>query len=162
MPIINTHSNRGRHLEKLIDLSNGRGVQLERMGLMVQYLPGGKSIVKKGPVDYGGTVIGSGRAIWFDAKMCESPTRFPLNNEDHLPRHQKDFLTRQGQAGAISGLLIEASHSDLGMIFWLPWQAVRSLADPSMTWEAVTHLGIDVGNSDAVIDWMKIVEFYRR
>ncbi|SCV20695.1 Protein of unknown function [Bacillus cereus] len=92
--------------EKLINLANE------------MYLRGGVALINKRPtpvkvfvlsgfyeakstVDYGG--VYKGRAITFEAKSTENPTRFDLKN---IAQHQLDYLEKTEKMGAICFFLI--------------------------------------------------------
>lgn len=105
-----SHANRGKHLEKLIDMTN------------LQYRNSGRADVRKVPtpvniksingktvtgylsagewVDYVG--VGDGRALVFDAKET-SVDRFPLNK---LHEHQFELLRSWWEKGATAFLVV--------------------------------------------------------
>lgn len=124
-----------------------RGTTLERLVMSDQALPGcpvvlanvkqaarriggGEVVAVKGPVDFMGTVNGTGRSIVFDAKECALP-RFDCSL-DKLSQHQCDALIRHGTAMAVSGLLI--LHTTTEKLYWLGWHRLVTRL-PSYTWE---------------------------
>jgi hypothetical protein len=138
----------GKSLELIV--SNGGGViEWTKVPNGVQYLPGGKTIPKKSPVDFIGTVIGTGRAVFCDAKQDADKTAFDAKR-DHLKPHQVAELIRHGRAGAISGLLIESTAH--GRLHWLPWVRLVNW-QPTYRWEDV----LDLGPSNAAINWRWVI-----
>lgn len=111
-----SHANRGKHLERLIDITNR------------QYRHAGRATVHKIPtpvqitsrngryvsgklgsgelVDYIG--MSNGRAIAFDAKQTAG-TSFPLGN---IQPHQFDFLERWHDHDGIAFLIVHFSKKD--------------------------------------------------
>jgi hypothetical protein len=140
----------GKVLEALIlNSRSGYGVELEHVPNGVQFIGGGKTIPKKSPVDFGGSVVGTGRAVWLDAKECHKAGSFDAS-DDKLKRHQVDLLIRQGRAGAIAGLLIRCSTTE--RLHWLDW---RLLVDrrPTYPWGELP----DVGDAKAYrVDWAAV------
>lgn len=141
-------SNRGRALETTIIASQGRFIRVRKMTAGVIWkrsaaakLGGSPVIPIKGPVDYVGTVCGIGRSICFDGKMCKLANYFPVGKRDHFTPEQRDYLIEQGQAGAIAGLLIEATA--LKKFFWLAWDNLPPQHVSSIQWtdERLIYLG---------------------
>ena len=144
--------NRGRSFERIIDASQGVDVCLSRVAQAAKWV-GPKVIAQRGPVDYTGTIVGPGRAICFDAKMCDLATRYPVGNLDHLPAHQRQYLILHGEAGALSGVLIWATKR--AGYFWLPWHALRELNGvASVPWE--TPALINIGPDSRTVDFRRI------
>jgi hypothetical protein len=125
-------ANRGRSLETAIVTSQARTIVLDHHGQEAKRLPGGRMVAKRGPVDFTGTVCANGLSIRFDAKKCDLVHRFPIGNLDHFPAHQRVSLIRHGEAGAIAGLLVEATA--LGEFRWLGWRAIAAITAPSLPW----------------------------
>lgn len=123
---------RGRPLETTVIASQGRFIRVRKMSAATRWLRGGKQIVMKGPVDYVGTVCKVGRSICFDAKMCDLAQSFPIGNREHFPAHQRDYLIEQGEAGAVAGLLIEATA--IRKLLWLNWNHLRNDLRKSILW----------------------------
>jgi len=109
-------ANRGRRLQDLLDIVCE---QYKRKGLAqinpvpVPYkrvggLKGPRWIgvyAGKSTVDYVGITAG-GRAVAFDAKQSDKPTRVDLS-ESHFPQHQRDFLAWYDRAGHAAFLVVE-------------------------------------------------------
>lgn len=120
--------NRGKYFEDWIDQSNAI------------YQTKGKAIIKKIPtpwqvqrkynmykksyeiayaypskstVDFGGTA--NKQSIWFDAKVTQLKSRFPLKN---IHEHQIDYLKAVNEQGGKAFLLI---HSEYLKKTWLLW-----------------------------------------
>lgn len=133
--MIATHANRGRSLETTVIASQCGVVALERMPTAARLIRG-KWTPMKSPVDYIGTVCGTGRAIMFDAKQSALATRFKVGDRDHIPEHQRQFLLRQSYAGAIAGLLIEATDQRIRKYFWLHARYLGANYNiPSIPWD---------------------------
>jgi hypothetical protein len=129
----------GRHLEALVIASNCRsnGATLVKVPNGVRWLPGGKTIPVKSPVDFSGTLDG-GRHIVFDAKECALPDYFEVNAAK-VAAHQIAELVRHGQQGAVAGLLIEATAH--GTLHWLNWTRLVD-CPPSLRWDAIPVVGL--------------------
>jgi hypothetical protein len=141
--------NHGKCFESVIIASQRDLLRLDRVEQAAKRIGGGKMVPVRGPVDFVGTVCGYGRAIVLDAKMCDLAGRYPVGNRDHLPEHQRFYLIRHGEAGAIAGVLIWATA--VGRYFWLDWHALKGLRDtPSIPWNfpMLTDLGSDKFNVD--------------
>lgn len=126
-----SHANRGRHLERLIDITNR------------QYRHAGRATIHKIPtpvqitsrngryvsgklgsgelVDYIG--MSNGRAIAFDAKQT-ADTSFPLGN---LQPHQFDFLERWHDHDGIAFLIVHFSKKD--EYYYLPFKHLKKWKD---------------------------------
>lgn len=141
-------ANRGKSLEAVVLASQGEAVRLVKFPQAARWV-GARLQPIKGPVDYGGTVVADGRAIFFDAKECASKRTFSLH-ESHVPRHQKEFIWMMGSAGAVAGLLIEAT--ELGQYFWLDWHHV--FTEPGVKWESETMTAL--GDSKFAVPFKKI------
>ena len=82
---------------------------------------------KPSTVDFDGTLPG-GRSIYFEAKQCKLPDRFPL---DKLEQHQYDYLEKAHRFGSIGFLLIEFTvHRTVYLLpfktlerYWHRWKA---------------------------------------
>lgn len=132
----------GRGLETTIISSQRNVVCLEKIPTSMKFLPGGKQIPIKGPVDFIGEVRQTGRAIHFDAKQNGDRNGFYIHK--YLEPHQEAHLNRHGSAGAICGLLMEATHPDVAAFFWMDWRDVsRVWLSPQrrVDWSAMLRLG---------------------
>jgi penicillin-binding protein-related factor A (putative recombinase) len=125
---------KGSSLEAIVLASQGNVIAVTKMMAGARFIGKGRFIHQKGVVDFVGTVCGSGRAICFDAKQCDVKGRYPVGNRDHLASHQVDYLIRQGRAGAVSGLIVEATHASLAAFFWCDWDVLVA-NEPSMKWD---------------------------
>ncbi|PER24625.1 Holliday junction resolvase RecU [Bacillus cereus] len=122
--------NRGMAFEKLINLSNE---MYQREGVaLINKRPTPVKVLKskggrvlsgyyeaKSTVDYDG--VYKGRAIAFEAKSTENPTRFDLKN---IAQHQLDYLEKAEQMGAICFFLIEFSKDK--SVFVVPLSVIQS------------------------------------
>lgn len=81
---------------------------------MVHKIP--EDIRRKNPVDFGGTLAPSGRAVWFDAKETRA-RHFRL---DLLAHHQGRHLAAHHANGAAAGMALRCPAG----CFWLPWEAI--------------------------------------
>jgi hypothetical protein len=135
MKLAKSPANRGKVLESTIVASVAGLIVLDHHGHEAKRLPGGRMVAKRGMVDFTGTIRPHGRGIRFDAKTCGLVRSFPIGNVDHFPRHQRDNLIRHGEAGAVAGLLVEATA--LGEFRWLGWQNIDDIKTPSLAWDDV-------------------------
>ncbi len=87
-----------------------------------KYIGGGKMIHQKTACDFAGTVRENGRSFVCDFKVCGLPKVFYF--KDHLSEHQRIELINHGKAGAIAGLLIEATARR--EIRWASWQQIET------------------------------------
>lgn len=128
----------GKRLETLLLKSPHVGVELVRHPNGVQWLPGGRTVPKRGPVDFSGVFTGTGRAIYFDTKECEGVNVLTTSTST-LPEHQRLELIRLGHAGALAGLLCLRTRTD--ELYWADW---RLLIDdrPSIRWDVMHKIGL--------------------
>ena len=156
-----TFANRGRSLEAVViaSQSDSRGpvLRLDKFPTSSKRIAGGKIIQLKSPVDFIGEVFGSGRAVHLDCKQCDSPNRFPIGNVDHFPAHQREWLIRHGTAGAIAGLVVEATHENQGKFYWMDWRAMH-WNTASITW---AEFALDRGNLRCLGDNLHTIQFRR-
>jgi hypothetical protein len=119
-------------LERLIEMGSPL-VSVRKMNAEAIRIPGGKVIAKRGPCDFWGVVVGSGRAIVLDAKSCDQATRFPIGNVTHFPDHQRRELVLAGRSGAVAGLLVAGTHEKVAALYWISWQDAQT-RDKSIPW----------------------------
>ncbi|PFH75058.1 Holliday junction resolvase RecU [Bacillus nitratireducens] len=122
--------NRGMAFEKLINLANEM-YQREGLALINKRPTPVKVLESKGgcvlngfyeaksTVDYDG--VYKGRAIAFEAKSTENPTRFDLKN---IAQHQLDYLEKAERMGAICFFLIEFSKDK--SVFLVPLSVIQA------------------------------------
>lgn len=143
-------SNRGKSFETVILASQRDVVRLERIEQAAKRIGKGRMIPLKSPCDFTGTVVGTGRAITFDAKVCDLANRFPCGNRDHVPAHQIEHLIRHGEAGAIAGLLIWATKRC--RYFWMDWRFLSK--SPSLEWSHVAM--VELGDDARTVDFHRV------
>lgn len=141
--------NTGKGLESLVLASQG-DVVLLKVPNGVQYLPGGKTVPKAGPVDFVGLHLPTKRMVILDAKQCDLVHRFPVGNTSSVKPHQIAELIRFGEAGAVSGLLIESTRHR--RLHWLPWQMLMR-CPPSYPWASIP----EIGPSTHAVQWDKVL-----
>lgn len=147
---------RGKGLETTVIASQRGVIVLEKIFNTHKFIRGGKSVALRGPVDFVGSIVADGGAIWFDAKQCANPNRFAAAR-DHLPEHQRFLLIRHGNCGAVAGCLCEATHATLGKYFWLPWQLLTD-SRISYPWNEL----IDLGPTKYLIDFKILIDAHRK
>lgn len=142
----------GKSLETAVAMPNGV-IVFTKIPNGVQFKTGGDFFYTKSPPDFAGTVVGSGRAVWLDAKRCGLVRAFNPSTSA-LKQHQVDALVRHGRAGAVAGLLIEATEWDT--YYWLDW---TRLADLTETFRPVFRWGDlpDLGAATHTIDWRRVL-----
>jgi hypothetical protein len=145
-------TNSGSGLESTVIASQGRHIRVDKMPQAARRLPGGRVVCVKGPCDFYGTVIGTGRAIYFDAKVCHLKSRFGIGDRSHVPAHQLAHIIRHGEAGALSGLLVESTA--LGRFLWWDWSHV-SYADKSIPWS--DSRWVDLGDTAHAIRFQILI-----
>jgi hypothetical protein len=101
------------------------------------------------PCDFIGTVVGTGRSIWFDAKSCGEPASFNAA-ASHVKSHQRLALCNQGECGAVAGLLVEATA--LRGFYWLPWWLLGT-NETCYAWGRL----IPIGLSNRAIDFRGLI-----
>lgn len=141
----NPPGRRGMALEAVVPPSQRGIIAVEKVQTASRRIrtPQGFQIVQtKSIVDWIGTVCGTGRAIFFDTKQGAIPTRLDVG-PDHFPAHQRDFLIKMGQAGAVSGLLAEATDPSVAAYFWIDWTHLLEGSIRSFRWDdpRLTPLG---------------------
>lgn len=81
-------------------------------------------IQEPSPYDFAGSVFGTGRGIFFDAKSCgEGQASLAVNNVEVVKPHQIIALENQERAGAIAGFLIRSER--VKAYLWLPASLAR-------------------------------------
>lgn len=146
-------ANLGRALETTIIASQRNIVRLDKIPHGVRYLPGGKKIAVKSPVDFVGTVCATGRAIHFDAKMSAKPQGLYL---DQIEKHQIAWLVRHGEAGAIAGVLAESTKVETAGFYWIDWRNISrhiGICSAAISWGDMRW----IGDSFQTIDFGKIL-----
>lgn len=152
-----THANRGKFLERVIDLANNKYRNEDVAD--INKIPTPVQITE----DYGGTVKGrkekaiwvdycgiyEGKAIIFDAKQI-SGTNFPLAN---LEQHQYDLLKSWHQKGARAFLLVYFSQHDKYFILWfedlqLAWERAQMGGRKSIAYKEFQAWGYEVRSKD--------------
>ncbi len=149
-------AHQGRGLESCVGVSQRGIVAVEKMEAFAKWKFNSKTrkvelTAEAGPVDWVGTVCGTGRSIHFDTKEGSIPTRFDIRPV--LTDKQRKHLITQGRAGAIAGLLIEAKHPSRQRFFWLPWEALV-VDEASVKWEDPRL--VDLGSARGPIDFRRI------
>lgn len=69
---------------------------------------------RKSTVDFGGTA--SAQSIWFDAKVTENKTSFPLKN---IHDHQVDYLEKVYKQGGMAFFLVHFTAHNKSFLLWL-------------------------------------------
>ncbi len=147
-----TKTNRGRRLETAVLASQRTYIRVRKTSAGVKWLPGGRQVLQRGPVDFVGTICGTGGSICFEAKQTDDPIRFAF---DLIKRHQITDLVDQGSAGAVAGVLIESTA--VRRYFWLPWHQLDA-ADRqhvrSLQWTDFRL--VELGPTDLLIPFYKV------
>ncbi len=82
-----------------------------------RYVGPNKFVAEKMPCDFIGVLKGS--PLFFDAKRCGvKSAHFDSYNEEQVRTHQREFLKRMHDAGAIAGFLVDCERT--GEYLWLP------------------------------------------
>lgn len=113
---------------------------------------GPKLVLTKIPCDFVGSIEG-GRAIFFDAKVSGNDTGFSLH-DNHVPRHQREFLAGQGRMGALSGLLIEATSPQIGRWYWMSWERLVTTSK-SVSWD--DSFLVDLGSRAKLVQFSTLL-----
>lgn len=121
-----------RPFHELIAASEGRQVRLIKLPLADTYLNNGRRVARKGPADFMGLCRSNLRLIVFNTAESGNRWSLPLD-ERSLPEWQRRVLMDYGDDGAVAGLLVAATHQQVQMAFWVPWNALVQPA-PMMTW----------------------------
>lgn len=123
MKLTTSHANRGRSLEIAVIESQRNIIRIKKTEPGVKFLRGGKQVIRKGSVDFIGTVVASGRAIYFDAKQTAEPRGFELAL---LKAHQTYELGLFHDAKAITGVLAECTAPAIDAFFWIAFPLLSS------------------------------------
>lgn len=123
----------GSSFELLILASQRNVVRLEHLPQCgAKFIGRGRVIKQRMPYDFSGVVVGKRWAIAFDAKACHNVTLFPVGARDHFPEHQRAALIRQGEGGAVAGLMVSAELHRT--VYWLDWRFLQA-REPSIRWD---------------------------
>lgn len=140
-------------LESIAAVPN-RFILVEKVPSGAKWIGPGKHIAVPSPVDFCGTIKGSGRSIFFDAKMSDKPLAVDLRVQC-FAEHQRLMLLRHGEAGAVSGLLLYNRKADA--LYWLDWRYLHPRIE-RCRWDDVRLIAM--GNSLRGIDWSKVLTFH--
>jgi hypothetical protein len=134
----------GRAFEEAIELLARSGpIRLKTLPKCGgRFIAPGKMVNEEIPCDFIGCVIGTGRAVFFDAKVCgEDVGGLRVADDKIVKPHQLRFLRNMAEAGAVAGLLVRAA--DAGAYLWLPASVARARtfawADPA--WVRIGEIG---------------------
>lgn len=148
-------TNLGRSLEEVVLASQLHTVRLAKTTAGVKMLRGGAFKRTFGIVDFVGTVVGSGRAIHFDAKQTAEDRGFYLSM---LKPHQEEHIAVHWRAGAIAGALVEATAADVKAFFWVSARMIndaRRINKKCILWTEAYRLG----DSLNTIDFGRLIAF---
>tara|TARA_Y100001963_G_C6571722_1_gene349188 strand:- start:9 stop:554 length:546 start_codon:yes stop_codon:yes gene_type:complete len=151
-----SHSNRGKHLEKLIEFY-GHRYQNKQIAYLIKYPPVIKHLrtlkngqfvatyAAKGQPDY--LMISEGNSFLFDAKEFKG-NRFPFSN---LHAHQFKALNEFEKCGGYSALLLHAI--DINQLFVAPFISFKSLY---MDWmeSRISHKPTKRGSASISLEYM--------
>jgi hypothetical protein len=141
-----------RAVEELVIASSGPDVWLTKLPGAVRFASNGRRGEGKGPADFMGICRANRRLIVFDTAECRHRHRLLLD-ESSLPPMQRQVLVNYGMAGGVAGLLAAATHRQLHLAFWLPWNALlRPAADIRWTDDRI----IEIGPLSEVLDFSRI------
>lgn len=97
-----------------------------------RYVNEARLIEEKSPMDFTGSVWGSGRGIHMDAKSCsEDAASFRVNDPKIVKPHQIDSLQNLERAGGIAGFMVRCMRDRVYL--WLPASKARS--DKPLRWD---------------------------
>jgi hypothetical protein len=131
----------GAGIEELVIASAGREVCLTKLPGAVRFASNGRRSRGKGPADFMGICRANRRLIVFDTAECRHRHRLLLG-ESVLPASQRQVLVHYGTAGGVAGLLAAATHRQLHLAFWLPWNAlIRPIDDIGWTDDRLIEIG---------------------
>jgi len=141
-----------RSVEELVTASSERQVCLTKLPGAVRFASNGRRSSAKGPADFMGICRANRRLIVFDTAECRHRHRLLLD-ESVLPNLQRQVLVHYGMAGGVAGLLAAATHRQLQLAFWLPWNAlIRPIGDVRWTDDRL----IEIGPLSDVLDFSRI------
>ena len=145
-----SYANRGKTLEKMIEMTNN--IYKQRGMATVQKIPTPVKVLNvkkngkltgfyesKSTVDYVG--VWNGQAICFDAKETKVETRFDLNN---LKDHQYDYMKKWNESNGIAFLIV--SFTAKGENYYL------SFDDLSYWWETADRKSIPYDSFEHLIE----------
>jgi hypothetical protein len=147
-----TMAEAARPVEELVIASSGPVVWLTRLPGELRFASNGRRSRGKGPADFMGICRANRRLIVFDTAECRHCHRLLLD-ESALPTSQRQVLVHYGMAGGVAGLLAAATHRQLRLAFWLPWNALLRPM-PSMGW--TDDRLVEIGPLCDVLDFSQI------
>jgi hypothetical protein len=165
-PIPAGRSTKGKFLEKLIAKSQV-GVRLTQVPQAARVVDPRKwkghqpkpgetndpfTIRQRGPCDFFGTIVGSGRAIILDAKEGGDQNRLELR-ESHLPDHQRTALIDHGRAGAVAGIIALSTLTN--RLYWCDWRLLLTeQSKRSLRWLDLAYIGPSI----VAVNWGEVVK----
>ena len=145
----------GNAFTRLVEMSAQGTIFLTPLPTVGGRFVGREMIRQPMPCDHIGWFKRDGQPICWDDKSCAVKSGFAIGNDNIVKPHQRRFLIDAGQNGAVSGLLVEATHPTVQQVVWMPW---RLLA----TRETVIHWGderlIVMGPTNKAIDFWRLRE----
>lgn len=152
-------TNRGKWLEAVIASSQGDSlgpvVRLDKFDPPIVFRKGGGAGVGRGPVDFIGEFVATGRAIHLDAKESRDANAFELGY--CLKPHQRDWLLRHGDAKAVAGLVV-ACHARERFL-WLDWRHLVRMRD-AVPWGDPDW--IDIGHAKGIVQFRRLGELIQQ
>lgn len=116
----------GNAFTRLVELSAQRSIFLVPLPPVGGKFVGREMIRQPMPCDHIGWFKATGQVICWDDKSCAVKSGFAIGNENIVKPHQRRFLIDAGRNGAISGLLVQATHMDVQLVVWLPWRLLET------------------------------------
>lgn len=145
-----TANHNGKVFEEFIALTARGGPlalkQLPKCG--GRFIGAGKMVNEEMPCDFIGCVRGTGRAVFFDAKVV-GDGGLEVGNEKIVKPHQLQFLRSAAEAGAIAGFLVKAAGA--GVYLWLPAAAAER-----RTFDWADPAWVQLGEIGRGLDWERL------
>lgn len=124
----------GNAFTRLVELSANQAIFLAPLPPVGGRYVNHEMIRQPMPCDHIGWFKRDGRPICWDDKSCSVKSGFPIGNDNIVKPHQRRFLIDAGRNCAISGLLVEATHTDVQVVVWVPW-TVLATTDRVAHWD---------------------------
>lgn len=121
------------------------------------HVGGGKIVTEKICCDYVGTFVGSGVALFADAKSCGQ--RKVSFDPSMVSEEQERFLSRMGRANAVAGLLVECHERKRYL-----WLDVSELDGQPMRFARdgkLLRCWTDLGSTAGLVDFRALAAAYK-
>lgn len=71
-------------------------------------------------------ILEGGKLCCFVVRSWPDKALFPVGDEAHIGEKHRYGLVKAGKRGALSGVIVAATASDIGTVYWMPWRLLEA------------------------------------